>query len=85
MLMQHFGPEAELDKEVNTPSFFDAGLKVSYDFILSKNNKLQINAGIQNIFNSFQQDFDSGEERDAGYIYGPSLPRSLVIGLKYSL
>ena len=85
MLMQHFGPEAELDKEVNTPSFFDAGIKVSYDFILSKNNKLQINAGIQNIFNSFQQDFDSGEERDAGYIYGPSLPRSLVIGLKYSL
>ncbi len=85
MLMQHYGAEADLDKEVNTQSFFDAALKISYDFILSRNNKLQINAGIQNIFNSYQNDFDSGEERDAGYIYGPSLPRSFVVGLKYSL
>lgn len=85
MLMQHYGAETSLDKEVNTDSFFDAGLKVSYDFSFSKNNKLQINAGIQNIFNSYQNDFDSGEERDAGYIYGPSLPRSYVVGLKYSL
>jgi len=29
--------------------------------------------------------FDIGENRDAGYIYGPSLPRSFYAGLKVSL
>ena len=85
MLVQHFGVEVEDDREVWTPNFFDLGLKIAYDFKLSKGAKLQLNGGIQNIFNSFQKDFDIGEERDAGYMYGPSLPRSFYAGLKLSL
>ena len=27
-------------------------------------------AGVQNMFNSFQNDFDFGADRDSGYIYG---------------
>ena len=42
---------------------------------------LQINAGIQNIFNAYQDDFDKGADRDSGYIYGPSLPRSFFVGV----
>ena len=42
------------------------------------------NAGIQNIFNAYQDDFDKGADRDSGYIYGPSLPRSFFVGVKIS-
>ncbi|MDD4489530.1 MAG: TonB-dependent receptor [Paludibacter sp.] len=85
MLVQHYGVQITDDEEVLTPDFFDLGLKLSYDFKLGKNTKLQLNGGIQNIFNRFQQDFDTGETRDAGYMYGPSLPRSFYAGLKLSL
>ncbi len=85
MLMQHYGVEITDDEEVWTPDFFDLSCKVAYDFKLSASTKLQVNGGVQNIFNSFQTDFDKGETRDAGYIYGPSLPRSFFMGMKISL
>ena len=69
---------------VNTKDFFDIGLKAAYDFKLYKSMNLQINAGIQNIFNAYQNDFDKGADRDSGYIYGPSLPRSFFAGVKIS-
>ncbi|MDE5955238.1 MAG: TonB-dependent receptor, partial [Bacteroidales bacterium] len=43
---------------------------------------LQLNAGVQNIFNAFQRDFDQGPDRDSGYIYGPSAPRCFFVGIK---
>ena len=49
-----------------------------------KSMNLQVNAGIQNIFNAYQNDFDKGADRDSGYIYGPSLPRSFFAGVKIS-
>ena len=69
---------------VNTKDFFDIGLKAAYDFKLYKSVNLQVNAGIQNIFNAYQNDFDKGADRDSGYIYGPSLPRSFFAGVKIS-
>ncbi len=82
MLVQHFAGYLPNDIEVNTPSFFDLNMKLSYDFKLKGGAKLQLNGGVQNIFNSYQNDFDKGTFRDAGYIYGPALPRSLTFGLK---
>jgi outer membrane receptor for ferrienterochelin and colicins len=46
---------------------------------------LQINGGMKNILNSYQKDFDKGVLRDAGYIYGPSLPRTVFIGLSFNI
>ncbi len=69
---------------VNTKDFFDIGLKAAYDFKLYKSMNLQVNAGVQNIFNAYQNDFDKGADRDSGYIYGPSLPRSFFAGVKIS-
>ena len=71
MYIQHYAEDSANDTEVKTTEFFDLGCKVSYDFQLSTATKLQFNAGVQNVFNSFQKDFDSGINRDAGYIYGP--------------
>ena len=60
-------------------------LKLSYDVKVFGQVKLQINAGVLNIFNSYQKDFDQGADRDSGYIYGPSLPRSIFAGLKVGI
>lgn len=85
MWMQHCAGYIEQDEEIYTPAFFDMNFKAAYDFHLGNGTTLQINAGIQNIFNSFQKDFDMGSERDGGYCYGPSLPRSYYAGIKFSL
>ena len=65
-----------------SPSFFDINIRFAYDFTLNGNTKLQLNAGVQNIFNSYQKDFDTGAGRDNEYVYGPLLPRSFSAGLK---
>lgn len=82
MLVQHFAGYIPEDTENKTPDFYDLNLKLSYDFKLNSSAKLQLNGGVQNIFNCYQNDFDKGEFRDAGYIYGPALPRTLFFGLK---
>ncbi len=84
MLIEHaatdYNPE---DTTVETPSFFDANFKVSYNFMLSKTVRTQIQVGVENIFNQYQDDFDYGVSRDAGYVYGPMKPRSITCGLKF--
>ena len=45
---------------------------------------MQLYTGVKNIFNQFQDDFDKGAYRDAGYIYGLCQPRTINIGIKIS-
>lgn len=82
MLAQHLkGSGTDVDVAVNTPSFWDMSCKISYEFNIMNICRLNLHAGVKNIFNAYQKDFDQGELRDSGYIYGPSLPRSLVVGM----
>lgn len=86
MLVPYFGPLAANPKigQLNTSSsFFDAGVKISYDVRLTEVIKMQINAGTKNLFNSYQRDFDFGINRDPAYIYGPTSPRMIYFGLKF--
>ncbi len=86
MLVQHFagdGSDLVQDLAFETPNFFDANAKVSYDFTLVNAVRSQVYVGIHNIFNAYQDDFDTGADRDSGYIYGPSLPRSISCGVKF--
>ena len=53
-----------------------------YDLPLSSSLTMQLSAGVQNIFNAYQTDFDQGWNRDSNYIYGPSQPRSVFLGVK---
>ena len=69
---------------VNTPNFMEVNMKLAYDFPIYKYINLQVNGGIQNITNAYQKNFDKGWNRDSGYIYGPSLPRSYFVGVKVS-
>ncbi|MBE6237309.1 MAG: TonB-dependent receptor [Bacteroidales bacterium] len=82
MLVEHHKGMIEKNITVETPSFWDMGFKAAYDFRLYRSFSLQLNAGMQNILNSFQKDFDSGADRDSGYMYGPTLPRTFFFGVK---
>ncbi|HDJ33692.1 MAG TPA: TonB-dependent receptor [Bacteroidetes bacterium] len=85
MLVQHFAGYIPEDAEVETPPFFDTTLKIARDIHIGGHCVLQLNGGVQNILNSYQDDFDRGEYRDAGYIYGPSLPRTFFLGMKFNM
>ncbi|MFA8298584.1 MAG: TonB-dependent receptor domain-containing protein [Hyphomicrobiales bacterium] len=76
------GKEITEETLVKTPKFMDVGLKLAYDFHISKGTCLEVSAGMKNIFNQFQNDFDSGSSRDAGYVYGPKQPRTIFFGIK---
>ena len=84
MLVEHRSGYIEKDRAETTPSFWEMNLKAAYDFTLYKDITLQLNAGVQNLFNAYQKDFDQGKLRDSGYIYGPGLPRSYFAGVKIS-
>ncbi len=71
-----------LPQLVTTPSFLELNLKNTYQFKL-KNLMIDCSLGVQNIFNSFQKDFDTGPTRDSGYVYGPARPRTFYLGLKF--
>lgn len=71
------GPEA-----VDTPAFFTLNTKLAYNIRLSDYVKLELNAGIQNLTNAYQKDFDRGWGRDSAYIYGPAQPRCFFAGVK---
>jgi outer membrane receptor for ferrienterochelin and colicins len=83
MLAPHFAGFIASDRLATTPSFFDLNLKGSYTFKFTGID-MQLSGGVKNIFNSYQKDLDQGPLRDASYVYGPALPRTVYIGLKFS-
>lgn len=64
-------------------SFLDLTTKITYHFDLSDTFHVEVNGGIQNIFNSYQEDFEVGALRDSDYIYGPNRPRTVFFGVKF--
>ena len=70
------------DELKHTPDFFDFNVKLNYNFVLNEHLKIQLNGGVQNMFNAFQKDLDKGTYRDSGYFYGPTQPRTYFIGIK---
>lgn len=84
MLIPHvINPETEQTVIKKTDQFFESNFKISYKVEAKDKYHIQFFTGIQNMFNSFQRDFDTGQFRDAGYVYGPIRPRTLFFGLKF--
>lgn len=87
MFIPHYGmannpgtPENDILFE--SSPFTQLNLKLSY--ILPQkifDSRISLNAGVQNLLNEYQNDFDKGKYRDSGYIYGPAAPRTLFFGL----
>ncbi|MFD1294855.1 TonB-dependent receptor domain-containing protein [Lutibacter holmesii] len=85
MLVPYFGTTIDNPEEGElreSDTFFDVGLKITKTIKIAKNN-LELSGGIKNIFNSYQDDFDSGIDRDPAYVYGPMTPRTVYFGLKF--
>ena len=82
MLAPHLAGYIAKDKLEITPSFVDLNLKGSYNLKLN-GIALQISGGVKNILNSYQKDLDSGPNRDGSYVYGPQIPRSFFVGVKF--
>ena len=76
--------DIEWNELVKTKSFFDLGTKITYDLRLFSKTNLQLYCGVNNLFNAFQSDYDFGPDRDSGYIYGPTIPRSGYFGMKFT-
>ena len=77
-------PNPEEGELRTTGKFFDLGVKTCHNIKLN-GAVLQLFVGMKNIFNSYQDDFDKGINRDPGYIYGTITPRTIYFGLKINL
>lgn len=84
MLVEHHKGFINKDRTEKTKGFMELNFKTKYDFKIYKKMIFEINAGVQNIFNAYQNDFDKGSDRDANYIYGPGNPRMFFAGIKIS-
>jgi outer membrane receptor for ferrienterochelin and colicins len=67
---------------IDTPSFFDVNLRLAYRWQLKNKFSLELNGGVQNMFDSFQSDFSTGPTRDSDFVYGPMRPRTFFMGIK---
>lgn len=89
MEVAHFAgaPEQLEDVYLITDPFWEWNARVAYDLRSGAEApfNLQVYAGVKNMTNAYQNDFDSGKTRDSNYVYGPSLPRTLFVGLKWGL
>ena len=88
MQVPHFAGAPGIDQDVlyTSPTFLENNIKLSYTCTLKQiKQDLQFHIGIQNMFNQYQRDFDTGKNRDSNYIYGPSRPRTFFLGLKFGL
>lgn len=86
MLLAHFagnGTGQNVDEYHRTKPFTDVGFRIGYTFGLDKvKSGIELFTGMKNLFDSYQNDFDTGKNRDSNYVYGPSLPRSVIFGLR---
>lgn len=85
MLVPHFGgaPGVPNDEVITSQLFFDQNIKFSYEIPLEgvKQN-ISLFTGVKNIFNSYQNDFDTGRYRDSNFVYGPARPMTFFFGVK---
>ncbi len=82
MDVPHLAGYIAADELVHTPDFWEMNLRLAYQLPLNSVQKVAFIAGIQNLFDQFQQDFDKTKDRDSNYVYGPARPRTFFTGLK---
>ncbi len=76
-------PSTQFVRLRETPSFLEVHVKLAHTIPLDEKggSKLQLYGGVQNLLESYQEDFQTGANRDANYIYGPARPRTFFLGL----
>lgn len=85
MKIPHFSgaPNQAIDEIIDSDSFSNVSIKLSYTVDIERfHSGLEFYTGAKNIFNQYQEVFDIGKNRDSNFVYGPSQPRTLYIGIK---
>ncbi|TXD49668.1 TonB-dependent receptor [Polaribacter sp. IC073] len=68
-----------------TPNFTELSLRGSYTIEMEKlKTGFELFGGVKNVTDSYQNDFDTGKNRDSNYVYGPAAPRTYFVGVKIS-
>lgn len=83
MDVPHYAGFIAEDRMERSAPFWETNLTADFGFQPSKMMpELELKVGVKNLFNEYQNDFDQGIDRDAGYVYGPRLPRMFVAAVK---
>tara|TARA_Y100000385_G_scaffold279302_1_gene328789 strand:- start:419 stop:2719 length:2301 start_codon:yes stop_codon:yes gene_type:complete len=74
------------DKFIVTNDFHQFDLNLNYIQKVSQLGiKINYLIGVKNITNAYQSDFDLFKNRDSNYVYGPTTPRMLIVGLSFKI
>lgn len=63
-------------------SYIQMDLGMTWRLPLNHGLNMKINLGVKNAFDSYQDNLDSGPDRDPAYTYGPTRPRTIFWGLE---
>ncbi len=83
MKVPHFAGYVKEDILEESDPFVVINLSLNRKFGLIKGQDIIIHASVLNILDNYQKDLDRGAYRDAGYTYGPRVPRTFRIGIRY--
>lgn len=72
-------PDMKLEE---SESYTRLDLMVNYKLLMLKDFNTTFTFGVRNITDTYQNDLDAGVDRDPAYVYGPSLPRTLMFSLE---
>ena len=87
MKVPHFAgaPGQETDEIITSDPFSELSFKAAYVQPIEKiAARIEFYGGIKNIFDAYQNDFDLGKNRDSNFVYGPGLPRTFFVGVKFN-
>jgi outer membrane receptor for ferrienterochelin and colicins len=84
MKAPHYAGYIDEDRLETTPPFLVINLKVHRPINITESCTISLSLGTYNLFDSYQEDLDKGEDRDSGYVYGPAKPRSFYVGFEFS-
>ncbi len=83
MEVPHYAGWIPEDRLETSESFLELTLGMTYNLRLSENTLWVLKAGVRNLTDAYQDDLDSGPDRDSAYVYGPRFPRSLYLGAEW--
>ncbi|MFP4547559.1 MAG: TonB-dependent receptor [Fidelibacterota bacterium] len=69
---------------IKSDDFLITDILINYQIPMIRDFNIKSTLGIRNAFDAYQADIGVGADRDPGYVYGPSLPRSFFINFETS-
>ncbi|MEM6455898.1 MAG: TonB-dependent receptor, partial [Acidobacteriota bacterium] len=83
MVAAHYAGFIDADRLETTPSFVELDLNLSRDVTIA-GRAVTFTVGAKNLTDEYQEDLDRGPDRDSNYVYGPRLPRTVQVGVRWT-